>query len=153
MQPSANITTSIGFQLARVLKLKRKFIDGEMKKIGLSRTQWQTLLWMKILGPCSQKELLQNLDIDAGHLTRVLDEFEKNKYITRTAVADDRRALFIQMTKRCEQKLIPHLENSLAIENALLLKGLSTNENKMLAQLLQKLAKNMTNISEYNHAK
>jgi len=71
---------TIGFQLAKILKLKRRFIDIEMKELGLSRTGWQVLFWLTILAPCSQKELLKNLDIDAGHLARVklLAQVEEN---------------------------------------------------------------------------
>jgi DNA-binding MarR family transcriptional regulator len=140
---SAKIRSTVGFQLAHILKLKRRFIDLEMKKLSLSRTQWQVLLWMKILGPCSQKELLKNLDIDAAHLARVLEEFEKNNYVIRMPMPDDRRALSIQLTTFSKEKVMPHLEATLAKENAILLKGLSINDKKNLGKLLEKLTNNM----------
>lgn len=142
-QKSINIKDFVGFQLAKILKLKRHFVDLEMKKLDLSRTQWQVLLWMKILGPCSQKELLKNLDIDAAHLARVLEELEKIKYISRTPVAGDRRSLFIQMTDFSKRKVIPHIEMALEKEDIVLLDGLTTRDKELLKKLLNKLEENI----------
>lgn len=97
------IKESVGFQLIKILKLKRHFIDHEMKKLELSRTEWRVLLWMKILGHCSQKELLKNLEIDAAHLARLLERFEKNKVIVRKQVETDRRSLFVELTLNAHQ--------------------------------------------------
>jgi DNA-binding MarR family transcriptional regulator len=141
-----NIRESLGFKLVKILKLKRCLTDLKMKKFGLSRTQWRVLLWMKILGPCSQKELLTNLEIDPGHLARVLDEFEKNKYIVRTPLKSDRRALHIETTKLCHQKLMPHLQKTLEEENAILIDGLTVNEKNALLSTLEKIEKNMEKI-------
>jgi hypothetical protein len=56
---------------------------------------------------------------------------------------DDRRALSIQLTTFSKEKVMPHLEATLAKENAILLKGLSINDKKNLGKLLEKLTNNM----------
>ena len=70
---------TLGFQLAKMAKLKRQLIDAYVADIGLSKTEWQALFWLNKLGDCTQKELLKNLDVDAGHLARVLEKLEQDK--------------------------------------------------------------------------
>ncbi len=145
---SKSVENSIGLKLVKVVKLKRHFIDIEIKELGLSRTQWQVLFWLQILGSCTQKELLANLDIDAGHLARVLEEFEKNKYITRSPSKEDRRSLFIQITPYTEQKLLPKIEKAIHQEDTVLLKGLKADERNQLKNLLNKLEENLKKVLE-----
>jgi len=138
-----DITHTIGFQLAKILKLKRRYIDKEMKALELCRTQWQTLISLNILEPCSQKDLLKYLDIDAAHLARVLETLEKNNYILREPIKDNRRSLLVKMTPHAKKHFVPLMEKTLKTENALLLKGLTLADKKTLEKILPLLVKNM----------
>ncbi len=140
---SADLAHSIGYQLAQIVKLKRRLIDIDIKPLGLSRTQWQVLFYMSLLCPCTQQELLNRADIDAAHLARVLEELEKNNYIVRAAVEGDRRALSIQLTAHSKQHLVPHIQATMEKENALLFKGLTLADQERLHQLLEKMQHNM----------
>lgn len=133
----------VGFQLARILWLKRRFIDNEMKKLSLSRSQWQTLHWLNMISPCSQKELLNYMDVDKAQMARILDEFEKNGYITRTRIPEDRRSLFIELTSLSKDQLIPQLEKTFKCENKILLRGLNSLDQEKLLTLLEKIEKNI----------
>jgi DNA-binding MarR family transcriptional regulator len=138
-----DITTSLGFRLAKVLRLKRNLTDRAMKKLDLSRTQWRVLLWMTALGSCTQKDLLNQMDIDPGHLARVLDEFEKNKIILRSPLKEDRRVLFIKITTKGKKKYIPDLKKVLKEENAILVNGLTLDEQNKLSKALEKIENNI----------
>ena len=133
----------IGHQLAKITNLKRKLIDFEMTKFGLSRTSWQVLCSMNTLGSCSQKELLKNLDIDRGHLARVLDNLERNNYITRRQIEGNRRSLFIEITEFAKTNIMPHLNSTMINESSILLDGLSKPEIMELSRLLNKLESNI----------
>ena len=135
--------TTIGHQLAKILNLKRKFIDSEMNKLGISRTSWQVLCWMNTLGSCSQKELLKNLDIDAGHLARVLESLEKDNYISRRQIEGNRRSLFVELTDFGKNHIMPHLKSTLIKESSILLAGLDQTEVSQLLKLLSQLEANM----------
>jgi DNA-binding MarR family transcriptional regulator len=142
---------TIGFQLIKILKLKRRFVDIEMNELGLSRTAWRVLFWMNILGACSQKELLKNLEIDAGHLSRVLEGFEKKGYIVRTPIQGNRRSLFIQMTEYGKLFLMPHMQLAINKEDAILLNEINEQDRKLLFKLLNQLEANMqVALKEYN---
>src|SRR5690606_25340991 len=108
--PLQIIHHSMGAKLARLVKLKRRFIDNELKKLRLCRTEWQVLLWVGAICPCPQQELLKNLDIDAAHLTRLLIKLEKDKYICREFIDGNRRAFLIRLTDYSKKHIIPYIE-------------------------------------------
>lgn len=151
LNPNLNPETTIGFQLAKILKLKRRFIDIEMKELGLSRTGWQVLFWLKILGSCSQKELLKNLDIDAAHLARILEDFETKEYITRSPIKGNRRCLFIDVTPYSKQYLMPQIQATIEKESAILLDGVSDANRKLLITLLKQIETNIESLLIEDH--
>lgn len=134
---------NIGLQLATVVKLKRQFVDTYIKNMGLSRTEWQALFWINKLGDCTQKELLANLDIDPGHLARILEKIEQKKYIIRSPLKGNRRISFIQMTKYCIDNIIPQILTALEKEELILLNGITYKDTKYFSELLSKLEKNL----------
>ncbi len=134
---------SVGFRFARIMWLKRRFIDIAMKPLDMTRMQWQTLHWLNMISPCTQKQLLNYMDIDGGQLARTLDEFEKNNIITRKPLAEDRRCLLVELTPYAKKKLIPHLEKVFEKENDILLDGISSADKKKLTSLLEKIESNI----------
>lgn len=138
-----DISLCLGSKIAKILRLKRRFIDDKVKPLGLTRTQWQTLFWMNELGPCTQKDLLQQLDIDKGHLARVLEDFEKNHIITRSPTEADRRILSVKLTAKGYKRYIPPLQKILEEENIILTTGFSHKEENLLRELLDKMQKNL----------
>lgn len=133
----------IGIQLALILRLKRRRHDLQMKEIGLCRTQWQALCWLNHLGPCSQKTLLQHMDVDAAHLARTLDECERRGYLLRRPCKQDRRSLWVELTEEAKTKLIPHLVRVGEAEQARMLKGLTEAEKKSFQSLLDRIESNL----------
>ena len=100
------------FNLGKLIRLKRKFMDDKFIKYGLCRTQWQLLIWLMILGDnIVQKDLLINMDIDASQLTRTLDSLENMKYISRINSPVDRRSFLISFTQYAKDNILADLIN------------------------------------------
>lgn len=138
-----DITEAVGFQIAKILKLKRRFIDTQMKPFGLSRTEWQVMFCLSHLGTCSQKDLLRTLDIDGGHLARTLEQLEEKKYIKRVPLKNDRRCLSIEVTEYCQKNLMSHIKSIHEKEEQTLLNGISVEDKPYLMQMLHKLENNL----------
>lgn len=138
-----NYQILVGPQIAKLTNRLRRYIDNEMKAYDLSRTQWQVMCILRNTGPCSQQDLLGNLDIDAAHLTRVLDKLENKNYIIRERLSQDRRSLFIKMTPLATEQLLPHLIQVNKQEHEILLEGLTNCETQQLIKLLKKLENNI----------
>ena len=133
----------INFHIAKIFRLKRRVMDAEMKKLDICRSKWQTLIWLKTLGACSQQELLKHLDIDAAHLARVLEAFDREQWIVRTRSSEDRRAVLIDITEKCRKDIMPTIEHGLQKEVDIMLNGLNTTEKTTLNRLLTKIETNL----------
>jgi DNA-binding MarR family transcriptional regulator len=133
----------INFHIAKIFRLKRRIMDAEMKKLDICRSKWQTLIWLKTLGACSQQELLKHLDIDAAHLARVLEAFDREQWIIRTRSSEDRRAVLIDITEKCRSDIMPAIEHGLQKEVDIMLDSLSTTEKTTLNRLLTKIETNL----------
>lgn len=139
----ATYENDIGLKLVRIVRLKRQLIDCQLNAAELSCTQWQALLWIHRIENCTQKDLLKHLDIDAGHLARVLEQLEQRKYIIRKPLPTDRRCLSIQATAHSKRYVIPKVLTALEEEKAILLNDLNQQEREQLLQLLCRLEKNL----------
>ena len=108
-----------------------------MKSLDLSRTQWQVMVRFSMFEmPCSQKTLLKSMEIDAAHLTRVLDQLEQKNLIKRIPDRNDRRSINIQLTQQGEA-LLPKIKAIMFHESEVMLNGLSLEEKQQLEKLLQ----------------
>ena len=143
----------IGHQLAAIVGTKRRLLDAEMKSLKLCRTQWQVLCWLEYLGPCSQKILLQHMEVDAAHLARTLELCEQQGYITRKPMPNDRRSLFIELTPLSQNNLIPHLRGATERVHHALFSDLTLAEQTLLHQFLSRIEaqlKSLPNFDKYS---
>jgi DNA-binding MarR family transcriptional regulator len=114
-----------------------------MKKFGLSRTQWQTMLCFSILPlPCSQQALLQSMKIDRAHMTRTVDQLVKMRLIKRRQHPTDRRSVMLDLTAVGKQ-LLPKVNYIMCHESEIMLKGLDKAEQALLDQLLARVTDNV----------
>ncbi|MFN7095952.1 MAG: MarR family transcriptional regulator [Gammaproteobacteria bacterium] len=138
-----NLKNTPGFKLAYLTRQKRQLIDIYLSELSLSRTQWQVLICLQIISPpIYQQDILKNLDIDAAHLARVLEQLETENYITRKQAENNRRCLIIHATKKGE-KTINYIKEAVAKETQLLFSGFTTDEQTQFIKLLDKMTMNV----------
>lgn len=77
-----------------IIKKYRPYLD----KIGLTYTQYLTLLVLWEHGKMNVKDLGAELFLDSGTLTPVLKSLEEKGFVTRERAKDDERMLFITLT-------------------------------------------------------
>ncbi|MCD6047925.1 MAG: transcriptional regulator, MarR family [Gammaproteobacteria bacterium] len=141
---SFKIENSIPHQLHLLHRLKRQLADREMKKLGLTRSQWQTLGWLAALGnDCTQQELLKATEFDRAQLARLLDAFEKQNIIQRKEMPEDRRLLVITLTNK-GNALLEKVKNAIQFEAEVMLRNFTTQEKKTLDKFFNQLAENIT---------
>ena len=69
-----------------------------LTKLGITYTQYITLMVMWDAKSISSKELGKKLFLDSGTLTPLLKELEKKGFVTRTRSKDDERNLIVEIT-------------------------------------------------------
>lgn len=73
---------------------------------------------------CSAKKIRENIDIDEGYLSRILDSFTKRGLIQRTPSPKDGRLRIILPTEKGKREFA----------------NLNENSNKLISQLIEKLS-------------
>jgi MarR family 2-MHQ and catechol resistance regulon transcriptional repressor len=99
-------------------------INSILVKCGLSERQFYVLDTLFHLGPLTQKEISKKISCSDGNTTMVVDNLEKEEFVSRKRGTEDRRVYFVHITKKGEKKLksvlpefVDHLTGSLSILN------------------------------------
>lgn len=79
-----------------IIRLYRPFLD----KLGITYTQYITLLVLWETDSIPLKELCNRLYLDSGTMTPVLKTMEKNGLLTRNRMANDERQISISLTEQ-----------------------------------------------------
>ncbi len=92
---------SIGVLLGLVRAELVRAIENEIasKGMDLRYTQFLILKRLSYMGPMSATELSRAVELDAGAMTRQLDQLERKGYLRRRPHEQDRRALRIELTE------------------------------------------------------
>jgi MarR family transcriptional regulator, transcriptional regulator for hemolysin len=89
--------SSFGYTVADITRLFRRVFDRRSSHLGLTRVQWRALSRIQRAEGLSQKQLAEDLDLEAIAVGRVVDRLEIAGFIERRADPGDRRCwkLFI----------------------------------------------------------
>ncbi|AHG22393.1 transcriptional regulator SlyA [Chania multitudinisentens RB-25] len=140
--------STLGSDLARLVRVWRALIDHRLKPLHLTQTHWVTLYNINRLPPeQSQIQLAKAIGIEQPSLVRTLDQLEDKGLITRHTCANDRRAKRIKLTEAAEP-IIQEVDNVITSTRGEILNGISTDEVKVLISLLDKLEQNITELQE-----
>ena len=130
--------TSLGFLLKRVQQSLMAHADLSLCKQGLTHAQWGPLLLLRVAGPCSVAKLVEELNTDAGAMTRLLDRLEAKGLCQRERSSEDRRVVMLTLTDeglRITGKLTAVLTDTFNAH----LQGFSQQEFNTLIELLQRM--------------
>jgi len=131
------VESTLGADLARLVRLWRALIDHRLKPLKLTQTHWVTLYNISQLPPeQSQIQLAKAIGIEQPSLVRTLDQLEEN-----------RRAKRITLTKESE----PFISEVYAVIEKTrqeILSGIKKEEIDNLIYLIKKLEKNIIRLHD-----
>jgi len=142
------VESTLGADLARLVRLWRALIDHRLKPLKLTQTHWVTLYNISQLPPeQSQIQLAKAIGIEQPSLVRTLDQLEEKKLICRHTCSSDRRAKRITLTKESE----PFISEVYAVIEKTrqeILSGIKKEEIDNLIYLIKKLEKNIIRLHD-----
>ncbi|MBG2874431.1 transcriptional regulator SlyA [Proteus alimentorum] len=140
--------STLGADLARLVRLWRALIDHRLKPLKLTQTHWVTLYNISKLPPeQSQIQLAKAIGIEQPSLVRTLDQLEEKKLICRHTCANDRRAKRIKLTKESEP-FINEVYTVIEKTRREILGGIQLDEIERLIGTIQKIEKNINRLSD-----
>jgi DNA-binding MarR family transcriptional regulator len=91
-------------------------------------------------GKCTSSEILAELGIDKGYLSRILKSFDKTGIITRKKSAKDARFVYIMLTAK-GKKVFEEIERTINQRVVRLLDNLSADEREALTRNMSEIKK------------
>jgi DNA-binding MarR family transcriptional regulator len=117
---------------------KRRFTDA-LEPTGLNGPQAFALMRLRDLGPISQQELAETLDLDPSKLVALLNELESEGLAERRRDPGDRRRHIVEISDRGKARLAD-AERAMAEFESGFFAGLAAEEREQLQGLLSRLA-------------
>jgi DNA-binding MarR family transcriptional regulator len=117
---------------------KRRFADA-LEPTGLKGPQAFALMQLRDLGPISQQELAETLDLDPSKLVALLNELESDGLAERRRDPDDRRRHIVEISARGKERLAD-AESAMAKFEDEFFSGLAAEERLQLQGLLGRVA-------------
>jgi MarR family transcriptional regulator for hemolysin len=136
-------TAPIGVVLARTAKTAGRAFDQALAGAGGSQPVWQILISLKTRPVANQRELADAVGIQGATLTHHLNGMETAGLVTRRRDPENRRVHVVELTDHGE-KLFHQLATAAIAHDQRMRQGLSDAEITQLADLLHRLAANVT---------
>lgn len=105
---------------------------------GENWMRWHLLAHICQDGPCSQRELAQQMGLDPSGISRLLDEVEEAGLVRRQRDSEDRRKVMVEALALGRETFEKHVETVLSVLQRLLA-PLDRKERETLVALYRKL--------------
>jgi len=129
---------ALGLLIGGLSKTWREELDRRLRPLGLTRVQWQALLWLsRAGGALMQRELSDLLEIGAPATVALVDRMERDALVARSAVPGDRRRNAVVLTPK-SRRLLTTIEATAGQLRREVMSGLSRDEINTLIALLGK---------------
>ena len=138
-----NFEENIGLLIHDVARLLRVLYDRQMASIGLTRSQWWLLTYLRFRDGINQSELGVLMDIEKAPLSRLIDRMELKGWIVRKVDGKDGRIKNIYLSEKIKP-LINSMRNKAAIYRKDSLSVLNNQDLNKLRDLLQILKKDLS---------
>lgn len=118
-------------------------LDQHFLDTPFSLTEGRVLYEIRHIEECSAKKIRENIDIDEGYLSRIIDKFIKQGLITKSPSQKDRRLHLIVLTKKGQEEFSKMNENSNRLISQITEK-LSEQENAELIRMMERIQELLT---------
>ena len=145
MKIPKQLTKHASFMLDRTAKSYQIHFDNQMRKLGLTRSQWLLLVQLYHCDGTTQRDLADLMGMGESALGKLTQKLEAGHWLERRPDARDGRAfnLYIADAKR---DLVAKLVTMLIMETERSLKGFSQEERTQLMRFLDRIQNNIAEV-------
>lgn len=128
----------IFFQFAKTYQLSSRFLSQKVSELNLTSVQAMILGFLNIEDQITSSELGKRAELDSATLTGILDRLESAGFIERRGNPDDRRSIYIHLTKK-GKAMSGEATRVIAEANTEFLQVLTDNQKRDLYNIIKKL--------------
>lgn len=143
----SSLETHLGYWLRLVSNAVSQSFARKLESEGVTVAEWVFLRALYDADQITPTRLAQEMGMTKGAISRLADRLAEKALVERRADPDDRRAQTLALSGTA-RALVPQLARLADANDAEFFDALSQQEREMLAQLLQKIARdrNLTTI-------
>ena len=130
-----NNNGNLSFLLHDVSRRVARAFDKQMEPMGLTRSQWNVVVYVAREPGIAQSRLADKLSIGRMAVTGLIDRLEEKGFLERRDDASDRRVKRIYISDSAEE-IIPKLQIAAETVGAAVFSGLSDPDRSELIRLL-----------------
>ncbi len=135
------IEESIGYLIKQAQIALHRTIDNKMAALDLTALQWAPLMLLAYGTGRTAAELSRCSGVETSTMTRMLDRLETKGLLSRKRSANDRRVIFLELTKEGKE-LVSKVPFLIAEGFNFHLRGFSKQEVDTLKSLLRRITAN-----------
>jgi MarR family transcriptional regulator, organic hydroperoxide resistance regulator len=109
---------------------------------GISSPRWRLLFLVHRLGTCTQKRLIEIINVDAGAVTRQLTQLERDGLISRVDAVHDKRLTEVSLTAQGRALVRSIMKKRRAFLERML-QGVSPEEVAVFLKTLEQIDRNL----------
>lgn len=143
----ASVESLVGVLVRMVQVCLTDAFYERFSELGISCTEYSVLSSARANPEANQGEIAVALMIKRSNMTKIVNNLERRKLLTRSSTKSDKRAVKIEVTKDGE-KLLNKMEIQIADQDKSAVSVLSAHERHTLLGLLGKVADSY--VSKYN---
>jgi MarR family transcriptional regulator, transcriptional regulator for hemolysin len=132
---------SFFFALNQTTRQFSKSFNENLVPTGLYLAQWSVIHYINLHGPCTQRTICSNLNIEPPTLTRTLCRMESLDLIVRKE-GSDKREKMIHLTEKALSQFDDWKEKIVSFENEVI-KDIPDEELDIALRVFQKMMNNM----------
>lgn len=146
MKVPKQLSQNAAFMLDRTAKTYQIHFDNEMRRLGLSRSQWLLLANLYHCDGATQKELADLMGNGESSLGKLTQKLEATGWLDRTPDANDRRAFNLRISRK-KRPLVAKLVTMLFMETERSLHGFTRDERNTLMHYLDRIQRNVESVA------
>jgi MarR family transcriptional regulator for hemolysin len=139
---------NLGLTIRNTVAIMQKAYDADLKKnVGINLSQAKVLTRLAIQDGMAQKQIADNICIEAPTLVPIIDKLEREGLVQRRQDDSDRRNNRIYLTDK-SRSLHNAIEESIARVRKIAYKGVAKDELETTMRVLNIITKNATEFLE-----
>jgi DNA-binding MarR family transcriptional regulator len=139
-----NLEDMVGYHIGKTFKIMHFSFQRLLEQEGfdISSDQWIILVYLMYKNGVTQQFLTRIITKDKATMTRIIDDLEKKKYVTRVPGKIDRREKTISLTdsgRKYIEKVYPFIKKT----EKYILKNITNTEYETLKKVLKQISDNI----------
>ena len=139
----------LAYLLSDSSRLLRRSFDQDAKHLGMTRSQWRTIVYINRQPGISPSQLAETLDMERAPLGNQIDKLCQAGLVTKTPHPNDKRAWQLGVTAKAKQ-LLPPMRKRYKTLYQTATHGITATQLANLEQTLEQIKNNLLSHKQDN---